>query len=120
MATVTSYRDLEVWQRSMDLVEASYRLPSSLPPEERFGLCVQMRRAAISISANIAEGHRRPRRAYLNHLSIALGSHAELETYIELNRRLRLANDRRMAEIDALTRSVGQLLHALVRSLERS
>jgi four helix bundle protein len=120
MATMTSFRDLEVWQRSMDLVEASYHLTASLPPEERFGLSVQMRRAAVSISANIAEGHRRPRRAYLNHLSIALGSHAEFETYVDLNRRLRLANDRCIADVDALTRSVGQLLHALVRSLERS
>ena len=67
-----NYADLAAWQRAMDLVEAVYALSSALPPEERFGLRAQMRRAAVSIPANIAEGQgRRTRGEFLNHLSMA-------------------------------------------------
>jgi four helix bundle protein len=119
MTPITSFRDLEVWQRSIDLVEACYRITASLPRDERFGLGNQMRRATVSISANIAEGHRRTRRAYLNHLSIALGSHAEFETYVEIIRRLGLIEEILLVKAETLQQSVGELLHGLVRSLER-
>jgi four helix bundle protein len=116
---VTSYRDLEVWQRAMTLAEACYGLTAELPVEERFTLCVQIRRAAVSIPANLAEGHRRPTRVYINHVSIALGSHAELETYLELTRRLKFLQEARIADAETLLKSVGQLLHGLSRALER-
>ena len=103
----------------MAVVEACYVLTASLPTQERFILGTQIRRAAASIPANIAEGHRRTRRAYLNHLSIALGSHAELETYLEVARRLGLLKGPLLTDTNALLQSLGQLLHALVRSLER-
>ena len=88
MPTFT-YRDLDVSKQGMDLVEAAYKSTESFPKSEQLGLTSQMRRAAISIPANIAEGHsRRTTRAYLNHVSVAIGSQAELETHIELSQRL--------------------------------
>ena len=78
---VKCYRDLLVWQRTMGLVVATYRLAARLPPDERFELSSQIRRAAISIAANIAEGHgRASTKEYLWFLSVAKGSLMELET----------------------------------------
>lgn len=78
---ITSYRDLVVWTRAMDVVEACYKLTRLLPQSEMYGLSSQIRRAAVSIPANIAEGHgRRNLGEYLQHLSIANGSLKELET----------------------------------------
>jgi four helix bundle protein len=82
MATSKSYRDLDAWQAGMTFVERLYSVTSRFPSEERFGLTTQLRRAAISIPSNVAEGWaRRSIRTYANHVSIALGSHAEVETY---------------------------------------
>ena len=75
-----SYRELEVWKRSLLLVAEIYRVTRNLPADERFGLTSQMRRAAVSVSCNIAEGYGRATRGeYLNHLSIARGSLFEVE-----------------------------------------
>jgi four helix bundle protein len=113
---IRSFRDLLTWQRAMQLAEACYKVSAVLPAEERFGLGQQIRRAAVSIPANIAEGHNgRTRQVFLNHLAIALGSQAELETLLELAQRLM------SADIDhalALTAEVGKLLHGLVLRLE--
>jgi four helix bundle protein len=103
----------------MDVVEHCYALTSKLPQNEQFNLCNQIRRCAISIPANIAEGHRRTRKSYLHHLSIALGSHAELETYLEITRRIGLLNDQTLSDVQPILDSVGRLLHGLIRSLER-
>ena len=86
---IRHYRDLEVWQRAMDLVEQVYRIAKTLPAEERYGLTSQIQRAAVSIPANVAEGHGRTHRGdYLHHLSIARGSLAELETQLAEGERL--------------------------------
>ena len=78
---VRDYRELRVWQRSVDLVEAVYLLSRELPADERFGLTSQMRRASVSVATNIAEGNGRTHlREYLHHLSFAHGSIRELET----------------------------------------
>lgn len=79
-AQIISYRDLEVWQQGMDLADLVYDLTERFPARERYGLALQMRKAAVSIPSNIAEGtrHRTPR--YLSRVIIALGEHAELET----------------------------------------
>ena len=78
---IKSYRDLRVWQAGMDLVVRVYRLTQGFPTHELYGLTSQMRRAAVSIPSNIAEGHtRESSKEYLHHLSIAQGSLAELET----------------------------------------
>ena len=82
-------RDLRVWQKSMDLVEACYRLSAMLPPEERFGLTSQIRRACTSVPANIAEGFGRwNSREFVRFLAIASGSLRELETHLVISRRL--------------------------------
>lgn len=77
---MANYQKLDVWRSGMQLVEACYRLTRGFPADERFGITSQMRRAALSIPSNVAEGHcRRTAGAFLNHISIALGSHAELD-----------------------------------------
>jgi four helix bundle protein len=89
--SIKSYRDLRVWQEAMVLVEMTYELTATLPANEKFGLVSQMNRAAVSVPANMAEGHgSKHRGVYLNHLSISRGSLAELETYFELAVRLRM------------------------------
>ena len=90
MTPIRSYKDLIAWQQSMELVVACYRLTEGFPSSERYGLASQLQRAAVSVPANIAEGHsRRTRGAYINHLSIAYGSLAELETHILIAGRLK-------------------------------
>src|SRR3989338_3615584 len=91
---VHSYRDLVVWQKAMDLVIAVYRLTEIFPVNEQYGLTAQIKRAAISIPSNIAEGRRRgTRKDYRQFLIIAYGSGAELETQSEIAKRLRFIND---------------------------
>ena len=84
-----SYRDLRVWQGGMELAEACYRLTSTFPPSELYGLTSQIRRSASSIPANIAEGYgRRGRGDYVRFVGIAQGSLMELETHLLLSQRL--------------------------------
>ena len=120
MSVVLSFRDLEVWQLGMQLVVSAYLVTDRFPATERFGLTAQMRRAAISIPSNIAEGHaRRSDGAYLNHIRIALGSQAELGTQIEAALRLGFVDaDAAKSLFDEVDR-VRQMLHGLRRSLER-
>ena len=87
--TIKSYQELTVWQKSMDLVEAIYLLAKKFPKEETFGLTSQIKRAVVSIPANIAEGYGRTHRGdYLHHLSIARGSLMEVETHLAIALRL--------------------------------
>jgi four helix bundle protein len=86
---IFAYRDLEDWKQGMDLVEHCYDVTSAFPRSEMYGLGGQLRRAVVSIPANLAEGHgRRSTKAFLNHVSIAIGSQAEVATCIELAGRL--------------------------------
>lgn len=86
---LSSYQDLKVWQKSRSLVGQVYELCSVLPQNETFGLCSQMKRAAVSIPSNIAEGYRRNnRKEYIQFIEIALGSAAELETQLILTQDL--------------------------------
>ncbi|MFC2091709.1 four helix bundle protein [Elusimicrobiota bacterium] len=90
---IKSYEDLEIWQRSMDLVEKIYHFSKSFPKEEVYGLTSQIRRAAISIPSNISEGFARyHNKEYRHFLYIALGSCAELSTQILIAERLRYMN----------------------------
>jgi four helix bundle protein len=90
-----SYRDLVVWQRSVDVAVDVYRLTRDYPPDERFGITAQVRRAAISISNNIAEGHGRATRGeFLNALSVAHGSANEVENCLLVSHRLEFVTDR--------------------------
>jgi len=115
---IHSYQDLEAWQQAMTLAESCYHVTSAFPRAEMFGLTSQIRRAAVSIPSNIAEGHsRRTRPAYLYHVSLALGSQAEVETQLELSRRLGFLDGNTFRAIDALARPVGRLLYGLHRAL---
>ena len=119
MTRITSYKDLQVWQLSMDLVDVCFDIIDVLPPRYAFTFCNQLLRSSISIPSNTAEGSRRPRRAYLNYLSIALGSQAEVETLLEVIKRRRLAPPLLLSKASLLTESIGRMLHGLVRSLEQ-
>jgi len=115
-----NYRDLIAWQRAMDLVEAVYRESSAMPGEERFGLSAQMRRAAVSVPANIAEGQgRRTCGEFLNHLSVAHGSIRELETHVMIAGRLKFLEQSAAGSILEGAAEVGRLVSTLGTSLAR-
>jgi four helix bundle protein len=119
---INSFRDLRVWKAGMDLVEQVYRVTEGFPAKEIYGLTNQMRRSAVSIPSNIAEGHARESSAeYLRHLSIAQGSLAELETHLEIAVRLSYCSTqeikRLMDEVASLGRQLYALRNALVRKL---
>lgn len=112
------YRDLVVWQKAMDLVVEIYRLCQSFPAAERYALVSQMQRAAVSIPSNIAEGHaRKSTGAFVNHLSIAAGSLAELETQIMLAERLGFCTGETSLSLLASTDEIGRMLSGLKTSL---
>ena len=119
MVRIQTYRDLQAWQTGMTLVEDCYSATKAFPIDERYGLTAQLRRAAISIPANIAEGacrHTTP--AYANHVSIALGSHGELETCVEIAFRLGYLSAASKNVLLTTADSAGRLLNGLLRSLE--
>jgi four helix bundle protein len=116
----THFRDLQVWQRSMTLARSIYSITAPFPPSEAFGLVQQMRRAAVSVPSNIAEGHGRPTsKSFALFLSQARGSLNELETQLELSIQLGFAKTAQcsavLQEIDELAR----MLHALQATLRR-
>ncbi|MFN2565978.1 MAG: four helix bundle protein [Gemmatimonadaceae bacterium] len=113
-----SYQDLIVWQKAIDLVVETYRISQKLPRDERFGLTSQMRRAAVSIPANIAEGHGRHHRDdYRQFLSIARGSLKELETHFVIAERLGFLTNADLRRARALSDEVSRMLSALHRKL---
>ena len=120
MSTPFTYRDLDAWKFGMDLVEECYRVTATFPKSELYGRTSQIRRAAVSIPSNIAEGRcRHTTKVYLNHVSIAIGSHGELETCIDVARRLGFLSSPETKKTLATCDSVGRLLNGLYRSLER-
>jgi four helix bundle protein len=111
---VRSYRDLIVWQRSMELVEETYSLCSRLPAADKQLLADQMRRSAVSVAANIAEGHSRVhRKEFLHLLSIARGSLMELETHLLIAERVDLLSIDQISRALALTDEVSRMLRAM-------
>jgi len=103
----------------MDFVEQIYRSTAGFPSAELYGLTTQLRRAAVSIPSNVAEGCcRKLTKVYINHVSIALGSHAEIETCLEVSARLGFVKDAENRRLLAVCDSVGRLLNGLYRSLE--
>ena len=114
-----SYRQLDVWKRAIELVEAVYRLAADFPTDERYGLKSQLQRAAVSVPANVAEGYGRSHRGdYLRHLSIARGSLMEVETHLTLVARLKLASRSAVLPSWELSQQVGQMLTKLIASLQ--
>jgi four helix bundle protein len=118
VSEVRTFRDLIAWQRGMGLTRAIYRATRTSPSEERFELIAQMRRAAVSIPSNIAEGFGRgPSGDFAKHLRIARGSLCELDTQVELSIDLELlANDQSLID---LIRETDRVLQALIRSIEK-
>jgi four helix bundle protein len=118
--TIQTYRDLNAWKKSMDLVTEVYQLTKQLPQEEIFGLTSQARRAVISIPANIAEGHGRLHLAdYRRHLSIARGSLMEVETHLLIAVRLHYLKPEQTNKTWDTLQAVGRLLNGLIRSIEQ-
>jgi len=113
------YRDLKVWQKAMDLVDAVYDSTEHFPAAEQFGMCSQLRRAAVSVPSNIAEGHgRKFTNAYLNHLSIAFGSLMEVETLITIALRRKYLREPAGNDLLARSEEIGKMLSGLRKSLK--
>lgn len=118
MSIIHGYRDLDVWQKAMDLVEHSYRLTNDLPKSEGFGLKAQLRRASISVPSNIAEGQgRATTRDDVRHLAIAHGSLMEVETQIQIAGRLGFIPENKVLPFLEESAKVGRMLNALSSSL---
>ena len=118
MAQINTYKDLIVWQKAMELVVAVYKLTENFPPTERYGLSSQIRRSAISIPSNIAEGRRRDsRKDYHHFLIIAYSSGAELETQIEIAKRLPFGKNLDYLKIDQLLEEVMKMLNKILSNL---
>ena len=115
---VRCYRDLIAWQKSMDLVTEVYGCTQAFPKTEVFGLISQLRRAAVSIPSNIAEGHARQStgefRQFLGH---ALGSLVEVETQILISQRLVYIDSKKSNELLERTTEIGKIVNGLLRSL---
>jgi four helix bundle protein len=117
---VRNYQELIVWQKAMDLVEQVYATSKSFPREEIYGLTTQLRRAAVSIPSNIAEGQgRRTTADFLRHLSISYGSLREVETQTLIAARLRYLTHGKCQEVLNMAGEVGRLLNGLMSSLAR-
>ncbi|KKU55284.1 MAG: S23 ribosomal protein family protein [Candidatus Moranbacteria bacterium GW2011_GWE2_47_10] len=111
---ISSYKNLIVWQKSMELVIEVYKLTDAFPKTEMFGLVSQMRRCAVSIPSNIAEGKQRgTRKEYRQFTMIAFGSGAELETQIEISKRLGFCEKEDYIKVDEL---LGEILRMLMFS----
>ena len=116
---VKSYKDLIVWQKSMELVVGVYKITDQFPKEEVYGLISQMRRCVISIPSNIAEGSRRSsRKDFLKFLFISYGSGAELETQIEISKRLEYYNGNVFIKSEELLNEVMRILNTMIKNLK--
>ena len=117
---IADHRDLIVWQKAMLLAVAVYRATAALPRAEMFGLTAQLRKAALSVPSNLAEGSaRRTSADFLSFLHIARGSQAEVDTQLRLAMALGYLTDRSAEELLGQTEEVGRLLTALIHGIRR-
>jgi four helix bundle protein len=117
---IEHYRDLVVWQEGMELALVVYRATEAFPQQERYGLVSQMRRCSVSIPSNIAEGHARSSTLdYLRHVSIAVGSLAELETQALLSKNLGLSDPEVIKDVLDRCDVLGKRLRTMSQSLRR-
>jgi four helix bundle protein len=115
---ILSYRDLRVWQRAMDLAIECYELTKRFPPGETYGLISQLQRAAVSVPSNMAEGRARHHSGeFLQHISMAHGSLAKVETLTQIAARLRYISDRQADEVFGKTAEVERMLNSLRDSI---
>ena len=110
-----NYRDLIVWQKSVHFVTVIYQITKTFPKDEVFGLVSQMRRCAVSIPSNMAEGYgRRSTNDYLRFLQIAMGSVYELQTQLEISKNLKYLSPSRLEEVYELSREIERMLSSLI------
>jgi four helix bundle protein len=118
--TLSSYRDLIVWQRAIDFVVDTYKLTGRFPRTELYGLVSQLQRAVVSVPSNIAEGAGRLHtREFVHHLGVARGSLFEAETQIIVAQRLGYAGEEDTKPLLDVVTELGRMLHGLIASLER-
>ncbi len=116
---MVNHRDLEVWKKAIELATEIYRVTSGFPEEEKFGLVSQMRRAAVSIASNIAEGAaRQSKKEFLQFLSIAAGSTSELNTQLTIASRIGMGDMSRLKAIDDELDRIARMLQGLIRSVK--
>jgi four helix bundle protein len=114
-----SFRELLVWQRSIQLTVAIYRLTRDFPREEIYGLTSQIRRSAVSVSSNIAEGQGRLTTGeFRQFLGVARGSNFEVRTHLEIARALDIGNPKLINEAESLSHEVGKMIYALLESIK--
>jgi len=117
-ARILNYRDLIVWQKSIEMVRKVYLLTRSFPREETYGLTQQIRRAAVSVPANIAEGHsRNGRKEFILFLGIAKGSLSEVQTHLVISEKLGFSSEERVNQIQKDSIEITKLLNSLLNSL---
>jgi len=116
---IQTYKDLIVWQKAMNVVEGIYQFTETFPKEETYGLTSQMRRSSVSIPSNIAEGRRRgSRKDYRQFLLVAFGSGSELETQIEIARRLSYGKSAVLEKTERLLDEVMKMLNSMILKLD--
>lgn len=119
--TIKSYKDLIVWRKSFELSLLIYKITKDFPKEEIYGLVSQMRRCAISIPSNIAEGYSRQRKLeYIQFLQIAFASGAELETQLLITKELNYISDKDFSKPDALLGEIMKMLNSLISKIKTS
>jgi four helix bundle protein len=113
-----THKDLDVWNNAVELATKVYELTKMFPKEEIFGLTAQMRRAAVSIASNIAEGAaRRGNKEFTHYLHMAAGSASELQTQLEIARRVGMANGADVENLQASTETISKMIFGLIRSV---
>jgi len=116
---VQSFRDLEIWKRSIQMTVSIYRLTQGFPKEEIYGLTSQMRRSAVSVPSNIAEGHGRLNKGeYRQFLGIARGSNFELQTQLEIVRALEKGDSKLLEESEGLSHEVGKMIFGILERIK--
>ena len=114
------YTELVAWQKAMDFVEAVYQASKTFPKDELFGLTSQVRRAAVSIPSNIAEGQsRRSSREFLQFLSIARGSLSEVETQLVISKRLNYLSREQLTNLQHKSTELGRVIHGLTNAIQK-
>ena len=117
--SIRQFSDLVAWQKAMDLVEEVYKITKGFPKEEVYGLSSQVRRAAVSVPSNIAEGQSRSSREFVHYLSMAHGSLSEVETQMMIALRLGYLGEKQFETFASLAAEVGRLINGLANSIEK-
>ena len=115
-----SHKDLDVWKEAIELAKTVYLVTQDYPKEEMFGLVSQMRRAAVSIASNIAEGAaRQGNKEFLQFLYIAIGSASELDTQIEISKTASMGDKEKLSEVQESVNRVARMIQGLIRSIKQ-